>query len=817
MFRRITKALTRKTESRAPKARLQIESLEDRTLMTAQPFVLGTVQEATDFGATTSAAKAVSLAAMQQTQVKGNLSNASDVDMFRVDLRKGQIFTAQAQLSASASLTSPAKGTAHAMLSLLNSQGSVVVASGVKEQLVCRVDQDGVYYVKLTRDDAKGATASTRRLYELDLRPIGLDNANTDPNLLRKNVSGAMAEYVWLNGDTLQISGPTGHGFSIRGNWVQTTSQSNGMISSTYSVTGTVYLVTALGDIRMSISDGQSLSVSSKPQLNGDFFGEVRAVDFNVVTFTVGQLRSTFGIKSQFGVGDMGIPDDTVITLSGRVGGFIGVGLGSDAALQSTKLPLNAAVPYLYFSVNTVVAGQIALVADPSDPALFIKSTVQGLPIGPVEIQAIGFSQHGLIPYTPTTTPSQYTGQLSGHVLLQGSVDTTSITVIPSKVDGDITLNLDPNRTGKFLGGYGVTAADLVSLFTDAPVANANFKEHATEVFKNLSVGINGTLRINPFADQQDAFKEKHDGELAWLFSGRSFTSRALDWASHKALDKGTDHEALELLRIGEGSLIYDGPSLSAYFRGRSVNPFEQALKDTPLAQFVTKVGIDLDAAIKFGGKDGGGLYLDAQGDWVIGMFPAHGEVLVAINYPLTGRAAQVLADPSASGSAGTPATSGGIGNNLSKQPKPVTGVFVGQKINLFVGDIDVYGKVLANGNFILSGQADLNLGSALKGNVQLTLARTSSGLTLKAALHGQAEFSATVAGTKWKAKVTVDGTLTITRKSNGKWHFEGSLSATGKVTSPVGSANFSVNVEVTDNDLVIDIPHIGKKHIPLN
>ena len=36
---------------------------------------------------------------MMQTQVKGSLSSSSDVDTFRVGLKKGQIFTAQAHLA----------------------------------------------------------------------------------------------------------------------------------------------------------------------------------------------------------------------------------------------------------------------------------------------------------------------------------------------------------------------------------------------------------------------------------------------------------------------------------------------------------------------------------------------------------------------------------------------------------------------------------------------------------------------------------------------------------------------------------------------
>ena len=126
-------------------------------------------------------------------------------------------------------------------------------------------------------------------------------------------------------------------------------------------------------------------------------------------------------------------------------------------------------------------------------------------------MSGIGFSSQGLIPYTPVDAPSQYAGQISsGDLVLQGSVNTTAITVIPSKVNGSITLNLDPNHTGELLGGVDVTAAEFTRIFgpslasvlgsSSSPVA-----QNLGQIFRNLSVGINGTLSINPLASfQQD-------------------------------------------------------------------------------------------------------------------------------------------------------------------------------------------------------------------------------------------------------------------------------------------------------------------------
>jgi hypothetical protein len=725
--------------------------------------------------------------------------------MFRVALKKGQIFTAQAHLTGTTLQSSSVKS----VVSLLNSQGTAIAGLPAGESVLYRVTQDGTYFVKLARSDSATRNATTGRAYELDLRPIGLDNNNYDPNLLRMS-GGAM--YTWLDGNTLYVSGPTGHGFGIQADWVQkTTTDRAGAISSTYTATGSVYLQTAIGLHTMGVASDAGFVVTTKAQANGDAFGEVRSLDFTT-TIALSKLVTPFGMTSAWGFDLDFLNVDVAVTARS---GIAGIALGSDASLEKSGVPLNAAVPYLFFSVNVPAIGNAAIVVDPSDPALYINSS-KGIKLGYLEINGIGFSQHGLIPYTPgyvtslgkfiENAPSQYKGQLSGHLLLQGSVDTTGITWIPSKVEGDVTINLDPNRTGKLLGGMGATAADLANVFADLDSSGEGVKralndsgsaiKHATEqFFRNHSVGVNGTMKINPLAAVQDALRDKMDqsSELAFL---KFFHPRLANGVINIA-DMAADHDTLTQVSVGYGSMIYDGPTLSTYFRSGSVNPFE----GTPLEILGSRPSVDLDAAIKFGRPEGVGLYLDVKGKYNVGPFPAEGEVLIANAWDMTPALASKL-----------------TGQTYSPNARSVraSGVYASHKVNVLGVDLELTGRVRPNGNFMLTGGADLNFGG-LKANATFTLTKTSQGLSLKAAITGSVEMSATIAGVKWTAKASLSGSLTITRTNNNKWSYSGSLKAEGKVTSSIGSVKIDgIDVKVEDNHLVFKLPKIGTKKLGL-
>ena len=117
-----------------------------------------------------------------------------------------------------------------------------------------------------------------------------------------------------------------------------------------------------------------------------------------------------------------------------------------------------------------------------------------------------------------------------------------------------------------------------------------------------------------------------------------SFLDQVLNWGNGKLGDPQT----LALLSIGDGSLIYNGPTESLYFRGGTTDPFA----GTPLASLysiATQAGVvptlDLDAAVQPGDE----FFLKVSGTSNIVGLPESGEVLLAHDYPVTGPATKYL------------------------------------------------------------------------------------------------------------------------------------------------------------------------------
>src|SRR5262249_38086257 len=115
-------------------------------------------------------------------------------------------------------------------------------------------------------------------------------------------------------------------------------------------------------------------------------------------------------------------------------------------------------------------------------------------------ITGLAASQQGLIPFTPNTAPSQFTGTLRGHLYVNAKIDTTALTQVPSQIAGNLVLNVDPNHTGKLFGGAAFTTTDLVTALTINPLAAlAANPDAAYTLVTNIAVGINGALNISPF------------------------------------------------------------------------------------------------------------------------------------------------------------------------------------------------------------------------------------------------------------------------------------------------------------------------------
>src|SRR5262245_29425455 len=75
---------------------------------------------------------------------------------------------------------------------------------------------------------------------------------------------------------------PNGYGFAITGNWKQTLTfigkAPSRLTASTYTVTGSVTLQTALGPLSLHVPTRKTFTVTTKPSTFGSVFGEVKSI-----------------------------------------------------------------------------------------------------------------------------------------------------------------------------------------------------------------------------------------------------------------------------------------------------------------------------------------------------------------------------------------------------------------------------------------------------------------------------------------------------------------------------------------------------------
>ena len=150
--------------------------------------------------------------------------------------------------------------------------------------------------------------------------------------------------YAWLKGNTLDITGPTGYGFGITGNWTESTTSNffTGQVAASYTATGTLELQTAAGDVALNVGAGSVAALTTAAQVNGSVFGTVSS--FNLpVALNTGGLVSTFANAFGFNLN----PLAENVTVDITMGGAAGVGLGNSTLLKATQAPLNNAILYL--------------------------------------------------------------------------------------------------------------------------------------------------------------------------------------------------------------------------------------------------------------------------------------------------------------------------------------------------------------------------------------------------------------------------------------------------------------------------------------
>jgi hypothetical protein len=522
-----------------PKPRPTLERLEARTHLAADPAILGHVLESSwrvgdlGFGGSRSTAARVELSAMMRTRIQGEFSGLADVDVFRVRLTEGQYLNTRLDVP-------------DARLTLYDARAKVA-AKLWRPDALYRVPQSGTYYLRLA--DTSGTAA--RRAYTLDLRPIGLNSGEVDPNMLQSDASGL---YVLRDGNALHITGPTGHGFSLLGNWRQRTTGSADAITTTYTLADSVTLRTIVGDLSVPIPPAARIRITTEQQTWGRYFGEIESIE-------LGMSLSAMDIVTPLGRSWGTVFDSDVAGVNANGGGW-GICLGSDPRLTDTELPLNPAVPYLFYtdtkgftgSLGAIEVGAVgtfgySVVLDPTD-GFFIGA--KGVPV--VGDVAYGVSYAGLIPFEPNARPGAWDDEMFGNVYAKAGLDIGAFNpTIPVSVDGAYVLDLDANGDGRNLGGLKLNVNTLLAQgFTEDALGT-----RVDRVFADVAIGVNGRANIG---------YERGGFELA--------------------------------VPVAEGTFVYSGTRQGLFARGRSVEPFQ----GTPLAIFKPRGSIDIDALATRGG-----------------------------------------------------------------------------------------------------------------------------------------------------------------------------------------------------------------------
>jgi hypothetical protein len=537
--------------------------------------------------------------------------------------------------------------------------------------------------------------------YGLELHRLALPANKQAPTMLEQ--AGDM--YAWLQGNTLTLSGPTGYGFSIGGHWKQTIASSLGRSASNYSADGGLVLHTAVGDLPLNLPSGLVFSVTTRANVFGNVFGVVSGINWNA-QLPLGALGSK--IQQVFGI------NLTSISLGNK----LTVELGSQIRHDHPDLTqVLDAVPYItyadkasfqaQFGNATITTGKQdnpVILADPADPFLYIAD--KGF--------AFAGSLNGRIPYTPNFTPRGPVSGFFGQVYAHG---TFPLAGVPLSIQGDVTLNLDANGDGQWLGGKG-NASQLFAgqLYNPAAI---------DAVLRDLDVGVNG--------------------EVDFAFSAAGFNV---------------------LVPLGMASAIYNGPQQGIWFKaveGPTQDPFQGTVLDAFQATNTESV---------------------------------EGWALRNGNFSLTATDSYKVA---------------GINAALTITLDP-TGVTARGTANFLGNNVFLTGRIKANGDFLLAGQAGLSFGG-FQGSGSFELSKTGSQEALTVNLMAQAGWSGGDEryGTAWSATATLSGSLTIVVDAQGHVQYLANLAIRGSLWQEVlGSASIGGSVTVQNHKLVIEVDGVG-------
>jgi hypothetical protein len=435
-------------------------------------------------GNTIATARAIDVA-MRPRQTIHDFLYPTDLDVYRMDLELGDFVI----LDVDPDSLSDVNGVASSQMRILDSDG-------VRQLAIIGASQEPDSFSR-TQNPAYGFTAphagpfyvviqsaaAQARAYMLNVHRVAIATPQQNPAALEE--SGPM--FASLDGNALSITGPTGYGFTLVGNWVRIetvdTNTRGRLVTTRYRLpdASTLNLRTPYGETSIGVVTSPVV-IDTLPSRFGDTVGQIRQTTIALqLSFPLGNLVEDFGDRFGLEFEAFNLRDNWEI----RLGRTIQSGTEFDVVMP--------AVPYLYFAGDAdlhftfglmesiEITNDILIVFNPVDPSLGVRGRSF---FADREPPSFHLSFRGMVPYKPdadlqpTAPGSISVTTFYGHAYAtwEAPIANTPVTWL-----GRATVDLDADDDGVWLGGEGN--------------ANRLFGGHlasSTNVLRDLNLGFNG-------------------------------------------------------------------------------------------------------------------------------------------------------------------------------------------------------------------------------------------------------------------------------------------------------------------------------------
>ena len=402
-------------------------------------------------------------------------------------------------------------------------------------------------------------------------------------------------------GDTsVLLTGPTGIGFELNGEWTVTSAGNGGETFSGSNVQmETVVGPIPLGNVTLN-AGADARDIFGTGPLESASGGIFHATNWLFNNPVINLFNEATGLEFNSNI----IEDEDF---------NFGLKLGSDLRADDLKnfdAPLNPAVPYFFATFNPepnqVSLGdvsisptgsqhaQFALAIDPTDPFFWISGEING------KGGSIGWSSRGRIPFEPAKRPTAIPATVSVYGNVYGSVKFPFKKVF--EFEGNAVLDLDrdvgPGRSSGSIG-QSLQRDRFIDLFT----GDSADWEDVVDIVTHTEIGINGTVTFNPEIKKTDLTLSIPIAEGTAMFvGGDTVAFRGGSPDTPFGDDASILNEILgSLARVDvDGSFDFASGDfdldVSSNSGGLKIGPFETASNSLDFS--ISNAGVDLAATI---------------------------------------------------------------------------------------------------------------------------------------------------------------------------------------------------------------------------